>query len=112
MAIYLGVDMQFLKEFTFAIFSPTFWIVDGQFSRDYDNWLLDQIKTGKFAEMGTHTAKIGGVTLWVANHPFSSFGVYKYGDSPILKSLRCSRLTKMLAYRKLIKDALNQQNQD
>jgi hypothetical protein len=55
-----------------------------------------------FENIGKFTADLGGLTLWVANYPYSSFMPYdKNGTDKRKSSVRASRLTIMRAKEKL-----------
>ena len=83
--------------------SPRSWcfIVIRPYSREWDNRLLELMAEHKFVRTGDHTATLGGLCVWVANHPYGSFTPYR----PKLE-IRASRATTMLAMRKLISDTL------
>ncbi len=75
--------------------APINWVWDAKL-----NELLDECE---FSNVEQHTAKIGGYTLWIANHPYNSF--YPYGFHGGYDPLP-SRKTVYRAYQKLKRHGL------
>lgn len=85
-----------------ALITPTCWItVGGPFNRNFDKWLNDCIdKKLPFENVRECSAKIGGVELWIENHPYASFT--PYGERREL--VRPSRATRLRAHHHLMKE--------
>jgi len=83
------------------LFMPSYWIMNNQYDKRVDTLINDLMDVYYFASVGTHTAKLGDVTIWITHHPYASFCIH---NVPELENLRPSRLTIYRAKRKLIND--------
>lgn len=92
--------MEWIKNIFFVITNPSYWIMNYPYNKEFDNWLLNAIKTHNFENFTEHSVVIDGKILWIANHPYGSF-------TPYDMELRPSRRTIYLAHSKYMKDYLN-----
>ena len=76
--------------------TPSCWIQNETYSRQWDRKLNQLLALHRFESITTHTALIGGVEIWIENHPYASFtpqnGI----------SCRPKRITILRAYDKLL----------
>ena len=79
--------------------TPGCWLQLYPFSKDWDRWLNKKMESEDFSDITKFTAKLGGVEIWVANHPYASLRPYKL-------EIRPSRATILRAHRKLVVDSL------
>lgn len=60
-----------------ALLTPACWVTVGTYNKQYDKWLNTQIDNQiPFTNISDYTASLNGQTLWIVNHPYSSFGTY------------------------------------
>jgi hypothetical protein len=93
-----------MKELVYWIKSllhPSYWVMMNPYSKAWDHELRRLMMDHKFIICSQYTAEIGGVSVWIENHPYSSF----CPDSLI--SVRPSRRTIMMAREKLCHDVFN-----
>lgn len=83
--------------FLITLLNPLYWIQVQKYSFVWDKKLNELMKDNNFTEITEFTAKIGCVTVWIANHPYGSFNIYRCGFRP-------SRITIYLAMKKLKSD--------
>jgi hypothetical protein len=86
------------------LFSPRYWIMNEEYNKALDEHLNKLMDEHDFVDIDKHSAKIGGVIFWVANHPYASFTYY------LSTRGRPSRLTLMRAWNKLSYDFIKQLN--
>ena len=91
-----------MKDFLRVLLTPSCWVQNCSYSRMWDAHLQELIAKETFVSIGHYTAKIGGITVWVANHPFASFTPH---GLPFL-NVRPSRATLLKAHDKLLSDVL------
>lgn len=84
-----------------VLFTPRCWIQSGKYSAEWDKALNNLMTTDNFDWYCERRASIGGVHIWVDNHPYASFTIQLKGVE-----VRPSRRTVLKAYDKLIKDTL------
>lgn len=81
-----------------VLITPSCWIQNETYSEVWDSKLNSLMETNSFALKNEYCAEIGGICVWIANHPYASFAV---------KGVRPSRSTILKAYDKLMLDYLN-----
>jgi hypothetical protein len=92
--------MSRLKEILIVILHPSTWAQEYRYSEVWDTALNHFMETEKFKDIGEHTATIGGVVIWIANHPYASFSTYgKFHVRP-------KRATILRARKKLMNDLI------
>lgn len=65
-----------------VICTPSCWIQNERFSREWDTeltWLLDH--GFRFYDATTYYALIGPYNVWIGNHPYASFTIDKWRPS-------------------------------
>ena len=93
------------------IFKPSYWLIQNDYSADWDRILNNLLDNHRFTEIDRFTAKLGNRTVWMANHPYASFTPYRsiqeiLDGKPKLPEVRPSRLTIQRAYRQFTEDRL------
>lgn len=82
------------------VFRPKYWITNHGYNEVWDrelNRLLDEHII--FTNVSEHTAYLGNVCIWIANHPYASF--VPYSRHSINPKYRASRKTVYRAYKRL-----------
>lgn len=82
--------------------SPRYWFMSYPYSDAWDARLNQLMEQNTFKWASPCQAKLGGVHVWIENHPYASFSPYK----PAQINVRPSRLTIIRAHRKLVTDLL------
>lgn len=94
-----------IKAFLFAVFAYRYWVLSGEYNKEWDDRLNSLLKTESFTNVTRYYANIGNFKVWFAHHPYASFQYDYSGDNPFIDSrLRPKRYTLYKANRKLIKD--------
>ena len=86
-----------LKYFIRLLISPSYWMMNELFYKEWDNDLIKEMATNKFTNYDGYNAKLGPLKMWVVNHPYSSFVDRSMGFRP-------SRFTLMKCRDKFIND--------
>lgn len=87
----LILNLQFL-------FRPKWWDMNGKFDKELDDFMNELMDNHKFKESPwPEVALLGGVNIWIANHPYNSF----MPEHLIWDKVRPSRLTILRGYNKL-----------
>ena len=89
------------KDFIFAVFHPTYWVMSTSYDRGFDQFLRELMNSNKFEPKSAHSVVLGPMELWVANHPYSSFVIYVNGRA---FNYRASRRTIQLAQTTMLRD--------
>lgn len=84
------------------LLKPGFWLMNNPYSAAWDKQLRALMQEHKFENIEFATAKLGPVTVWVANYPYSAFTPWL----PVKLQVRPSRATILLAQQKLVEDLL------
>lgn len=116
----------FFKSLQF-IFQPNYWIMLGQYDKEFEESLLEQAEKHSFEPLNcssyypdkpVYNVRLGNLYLWVGNYPHSFFKkerlkkTLKYGNGKMYffwrddhdTQLRPSRLVIKKLYKKLVKD--------
>lgn len=56
--------------------NPGCWVRFGVYSKEFEDWCLDRAGKGLFSGYDTYTVKLDDKTIWIANHPYSSWDFY------------------------------------
>jgi hypothetical protein len=80
-----------------VLINPSFWLMNYQYSKDWDSTLNHLMDNHNFIIKDKYTAVLGGKNIWIANHPYASFTEYDY----INDKVRPSRKTIFKAMMKL-----------
>lgn len=94
-----------------VLVTPSCWLQHSLYSREYDKKLRRLIATDKFEIVSEYVAIIGGISVWIANHPYASFETYCRRDSQRgvgIPKVRPSRRTIFKAFDKLVSDSLGE----
>lgn len=62
--------MKALKNIKF-LFMPDFWIMNKEYSKEWDKYLNELIDTGVFERISEYRHLIGGVDVWTSNYPYA-----------------------------------------
>ena len=86
-----------VMSYIFPFFAMFYWIRINITSNKLDQELVKLLDEGvMFTDMGTHTAKFGKYTLWIANHPYASFSIRSVSAEFLPKRYTVYRLRKRL----------------
>lgn len=88
--------MSELKWFLKVLFTPACWVQNYPYSKDWDEKLKRLLEERRFVNVTYYTAEISGHVVWIANHPYASFSLYR---EPLV---RPSRRTILKAMEKLV----------
>lgn len=78
----------------FGLLTPTMWIRIHPTDQALDEWFRECLSEGVyFTHIDRCTARLKGVEVWIANHPYASFTV---GGSGLPSRLTVYRLQKLL----------------
>ena len=88
----------FLKELQF-LFMPHYWLMNNPYNKQVDEFINHLLDNYEFTNITSHTATLGNIELWTANHPYSSMNLHGHGST--LDNYRPSRLTIKKAKHKL-----------
>jgi len=88
-----------MKTFIKVLTTPSCWIQNASYSKVWDEKLIELLKIGTFEKLSECSAVIGGIEVWIANHPYASF-------TPTELDVRPSRRTILKAHEKLCGDVL------
>lgn len=89
---------ELIKDFLFTLFHPSYWIMNEEYSKEWDDYFNNLMKKHSFVYHDKYYSKIGNNFVWIANHPYASF-------TPETNSaIRPSRRTIYKAYKKYNKD--------
>lgn len=87
-----------------VLFTITCWVQTYPYSKEWDVLLNKLLKEYEFKNIDYHTADLGKVRIWIANHPYASFHPYiNYTNYAI----RPKRITMLKAYNKLNQARMN-----
>jgi hypothetical protein len=96
----IEIDM---PEWLTVLFSPSYWMVNNTYSEAWDKKLNELLDKYEFEDTDSYTTTLGGVELWIANHPFSSF--HPYGKHRL--DVRPKRTTLIRAWKKFEAHQIN-----
>lgn len=65
--------MKLLRSFLFFLFKPSYWSAIKPVCEGLDEALFILMEKHKFKRIDRYCVEIGGLRLWIANHPQSSF---------------------------------------
>lgn len=78
----------------FGLLTPSMWLRNHSTDQALDEWFRECLSAGvHFTNIGSCTARLKGVTVWIANHPYASFTV---DGSGLPSRLTVYRLQKLL----------------
>lgn len=83
--------MSFLR----YLFRPGWWVMLCPYSDGWDKRLNELLDGHEFEAVNEYSARIGGVELWIANHPYASMRPYNF-------NVRARRSTIERAHNKLM----------
>lgn len=90
-----------MKYFFKVLLTPSCWFRLRPYSKEWDAHLNKLLFSEKFTDINSRTAKIGGIEVWIANHPYASMSPNQ-GPEVLPK-----RATVFAAYDKLSHDRFN-----
>ena len=86
--------LYWLSAVVFGLLTPSMWVRNHATDQALDEWFRECLSEGvHFTHIGRHTAKLKGVEIWTANHPYESFTVDVSG---LPSRLTVYRLQKLL----------------
>ena len=78
----------------FGLLTPAMWLRNHTTDQALDEWFRECLSEGvHFTNIGRCTARLKGIEVWIANHPYASFTV---GGSGLPSRLTVYRLQKLL----------------
>lgn len=78
----------------FGLLTPSMWIRNKVTDQALDEWFRECLSEGVyFTHISIYTARLKGVEVWIANHPYASFTV---DGSGLPSRLTVYRLQKLL----------------
>lgn len=83
-----------------VLLSQGCWDCHYPYSRQWDRELTKLMESERFKVRDRYTAYLGGLEIWISNHPYASFHIYKGPQ------VRPSRKTILKAHEKLISDMI------
>ena len=86
-----------------VISNPGCWIQSYRYSPEWDVRLVELMESHTFERCSAHTAKLGLVTLWISNAPYSTMHPYSL-ERPV--NCRARRITILRAVRKCDRDLI------
>jgi hypothetical protein len=89
-----------MKYFFKVIFTPGCWVQNKSYSAILDAKLNKLMQEGDFYNIDKYHAEIGGIKLWISNHPYASFS---------MGMERPSRRTILKAHDKLLNDFISKE---
>lgn len=81
-----------------VIFSPSYWLMNYNYSKVWDEKLNELLEKNNFTDIGEYDATIWEYKVWISNHPYASFRC---------NNVRPSRRTIMKARVKLEESIFN-----
>lgn len=82
-----------------VLITPSCWIQNNKYSAIWDDKLNRLMATHKFEHLNSCESKLGGLIIWIENHPYASFTYTRI-------KVRPSRRTILRAFEKLQKDLI------
>ena len=83
-----------------VLLHPLFWFQlykEYPYSKSFDQWCLESLENGcNFEDIGNHTVKFNGRTLWIGNDKLCCFSLYEKNKPEV----QPSRYTKILMWKK------------
>jgi hypothetical protein len=83
-----------------VLLRPHCWLQNYPYSKDWDQKLRSMIESHRFEADDQYTARLGGMDIWIENHPYASFRP----DDGKLPRVTPSRATILFAYDILMED--------
>lgn len=80
--------------------TPSCWLQNNGYSPIWDRKFRELLAEHSFKKTSNYTADLGGICVWVANHPYASFSPYGKDHADV----RPSRSTILRAHDKLMSD--------
>jgi hypothetical protein len=105
----MGAVKNLFEEVKFGIwlaFHPNWWYQQGSQSEEWDIMLNELMDEHDFTDIDTYTAKMNGVTIWIANNPYASFHPYSFRTYSSTYKLMPRRKTVLRATKKLQEDQM------
>ena len=93
--IKAGVDA--LVSFVYILVHPGYWLQNESYSAIWDAQLKKLLAKHTFKDYDGYHASLGGLRIWVSNHPYASF---------TFKHVRPKRTTILKAHRQLMRDII------
>ena len=76
---------------------PRYWVMNYPYCEAWDKKLRELMTAHRFEAVDRYHARIDGILVWVANHPYASF-------TPVDMGVRPSRRTIEAAHLKYVTD--------
>ena len=86
-----------------VLFTPSCWIQNHQYSEDWDRRLRKLMMQHSFKPLDNYRAELGGIKMWIANHPYASFHI---DEDNFRINVRARRITILEAGDKYIADSM------
>lgn len=89
-----------IEAIVFALTHPSYWSRNSPYSEAWNQELIRLMDGNTFEPVTQHTVRLGGILLWIGNHPYASMQPH---DGP-LPELSAKRITIYRAWQKMQKD--------
>lgn len=101
-------DFRTFLDILVIVFNPKYWGMNYSYNYRWDIELNRLMENNNFVFKSKHESMLGGITMWVENHPYASFTMPKKNNQHIFDFAggRPSRLTIIRAKRKWKYDLL------
>lgn len=99
--IKAGIDA--LVNFVYVLVHPGYWLLNTPYSEIWDAQLKKLLAKHTFKDYDGYNASLGGLRIWVSNHPYASF---------TFNHVRPKRSTIRKAHQKLIRDIIIEATQE
>ena len=87
------------------VFKPSYWLMNNRHSKEVDKLMNHLLDNFEFTDIKSCTAKLGDVTIWIENQPYSCMYPYIHGK---IQFSRPSRLTIKKGIDKLNKSMMEE----
>lgn len=98
-----------LSDCLYILFHPSLWNQNYPTNMEWDAKLNALMEENEFIRTGSHTASIGGISLWVSNHPYASFNPILEGGAEL--KILPAKMTRVKAGKALLSCDLAQLDQ-
>jgi hypothetical protein len=62
-----------MKYWIKVLLTPSCWIRNYPYSKEYDDICLKQLENPVFTNVGEHYAQLNGKLVWINNYPYAAF---------------------------------------
>lgn len=95
----------------YRLFRPRHWSRGHPTNLKWDAFLLDAVKSGGILPVDQYTVLIGGVEVWVGNHPYASFTPYR-SSVKVMPTARTVDILTDIILEKVVHDASQKETRE